>query len=109
MGLVDNWIANQKQSLSRSKEVLSAYFRQGLHELGAALYPPGTVAQHSEYGMLGTRTPGEVADGLRGGEGKSAARDGQTPSVLDQHIEQARERTATEREPEREDRHIERD
>jgi NaMN:DMB phosphoribosyltransferase len=102
---------NMRENNSRSKEVLGAYFRQGLKELGAALYPPGTVAQHAEYGMAGTRTPGEVADGLNGVDRKSASasRDGQTPSVLDQHIEQARERAATEREPEREDRHVERD
>lgn len=100
---------NLRENLSRSKEVLGASFRQGLHELGAALYPPGTVAQHPEYGMIGTRTPGEVADGLRGVESKSPSRDGQAPSVLDQHIEEARERAATEREPERQDHHIERD
>lgn len=100
---------NLRENLSRSKEVLGAAWRQGLHELGAALYPPGTVAQHPELGGIGTRTPSEVADGLRGIESKSPARADQAPSVLDQHIEQARERAATEREPEREDRHIERD
>ena len=56
---------NPRENVSRSKEVLGAYFRQGLHELGAAFYGGGTAAQHSEYGMIGTRTPGQVADGLR--------------------------------------------
>ncbi|MFO0831530.1 MAG: hypothetical protein U0637_06775 [Phycisphaerales bacterium] len=103
------WLDTQKRSLTRSKEVLSAYFRQGLHELGAALYGSGTAAQHAEYGMLGTKTPGEVADGLREAGKAATSRDAPSPSVLDQHVEQARERPAPEREPEREDRHVERD
>lgn len=57
---------NFKENWSRTKEILGAYWRQGLHELGNAFYGSGTAAQHSEYGMIGTRTPGEVADGLRG-------------------------------------------
>ncbi|MFO0858346.1 MAG: hypothetical protein U0640_13440 [Phycisphaerales bacterium] len=100
---------NFRENMSRSKEVLGAYFRQGLHELGAVLYGPGTIAQHAEYGMAGTRTPGEVADGLRGSPGKEASRDAPSPSLLDQYIEQGREREAPQREPEREDRHIERE
>lgn len=109
MGWVDNWIANQKQSLSRSKEVLSAYLRHGAHELGAALYGPGTVAQHPEYGMIGTKTPGQVADGLRQPDEPATSRDAPSPSLLDQYVEQARERAATDREPEREERQVERD
>ena len=85
---------NFRENMSRSKEVL---------------YGPGTIAQHAEYGMAGTRTPGEVADGLRGSPGKEASRDAPSPSLLDQYIEQGREREAPQREPEREDRHIERE
>jgi hypothetical protein len=78
---------NLSENNSRSKEVLGAYWRQGMHELGAALYPPGTVAQHPEYGMIGTRTPGEVADGLRADDSTTPARDNAEPSQLQQHME----------------------
>lgn len=43
-----------------------AMFRQGLRELRGALYPESNVAQPSEYGIYGTRTPGEVAEDRRG-------------------------------------------
>lgn len=42
-----------------------AWLRQGLRELRAALYPDSNVAQPPEYGLYGTRTPGEVADDRR--------------------------------------------
>jgi hypothetical protein len=54
-----------KENMRRSMETLGAMWRQGLHELGAALYGPGTAAQPPEYGMPGTKTPGEVAEGRR--------------------------------------------
>ena len=73
---------NLKENMLRSKEVLAAYFRQGAHELGAAFYPSGTAAQHPEYGMAFTRTPGEIADGMRGRE--TDARDNVEPSQLQQ-------------------------
>lgn len=38
----------------------SAMFRQGLAELRGALYPESNVAQPPQYGLYGTRTPGEV-------------------------------------------------
>jgi hypothetical protein len=56
---------NWRENLARSKEALGAFWRQGLHELGAALYGPGTAAQPPEYGMPHTRTPGEVDRGRR--------------------------------------------
>ncbi len=43
----------------------SAMFRQGLRELRAAVYPESNVAQQQEYGLYGTRTPGEVAESRR--------------------------------------------
>lgn len=58
-----------KENWNRSKEVLGAYWRQGLRELGSITYVPGTAAQPPEYGMIGTKTPGEIADGMRGKEG----------------------------------------
>jgi hypothetical protein len=47
-----------------------AMFRQGLSELRGALYPDSNVAQPAQYGLYGTRTPGEVADSR-----KESARD----------------------------------
>lgn len=46
----------------------SAMFRQGLRELRGAMYPNSNVAQTPEYGLYGTKTPGEVADDRRGDE-----------------------------------------
>ncbi len=40
--------------------------RQGLRELRAAFYPDSNVAQQPEYGVYGTKTPGEVAEDRRG-------------------------------------------
>lgn len=94
---------NMKENLSRSKEVLSAYLRQGLHELGSVFYGPGTAAQHPEYGMLGTRPPGLVTDGLRPNKENSMAKDDCAPSILDERLKQAeREANVREPEPERE-------
>lgn len=57
-----------RENINSSVETLKAYFRQGLHELGNALYGQGTAAASPEYGMVGTKTPGEVAQGLSGRE-----------------------------------------
>ncbi|MBL8696201.1 MAG: hypothetical protein JNJ88_19050 [Planctomycetes bacterium] len=38
----------------------AAMFRQGLSELRGALYAESNVAQPAQYGLYGTRTPGEV-------------------------------------------------
>ncbi|HEX2839348.1 MAG TPA: hypothetical protein VHN77_14620 [Phycisphaerales bacterium] len=96
---------NLKQNWSRTKEVLGAYFRQGMHELGSAFYGPGTAAQPAEYGMIGTRTPGEVADGLRGKETPSPVQNGPAPSIMDGYVQDSRDahdRVSREsREPER--------
>lgn len=43
----------------------SAMFRQGLSELRNALYPGSNVAQPAQYGLYGTKTPGEVAEARR--------------------------------------------
>ncbi len=43
----------------------SAWLRQGLRELRAVFYPESNVAQQPEYGLYGTRTPGEVAEARR--------------------------------------------
>ena len=82
-----------KENVRKSMETLSATWRQGLHELGAALYGPGTVAQPPEYGMIGTKTPGEVAEGRRAVEIDIHETPRQT---LDERVKQAE----AQREPE---------
>ena len=42
-----------------------AMLRQGLRELRAGFYPESNVAQQPEYGVWGTKTPGEVAEDRR--------------------------------------------
>jgi len=64
----------------------SAMWRQGLRELRGALYPESNVAQHSEYGLYGTLTPGEVAESRREG---SMDGDRDSGSVLDSRLQQA--------------------
>ncbi len=45
---------------------LSAMLRQGLREVRAAVYPNSNIAGQTEYGIYGTKTPGEVAEARRG-------------------------------------------
>lgn len=47
----------------------AAMARLGLRELRGSVYPESNVAQQTEYGLYGTRTPGEVAEARRSGEG----------------------------------------
>ncbi len=54
-----------RENMARTKETLLAEFRQGVRELGAALYGPGTAAQPPEYGMPHTKMAIEVAEGQR--------------------------------------------
>lgn len=91
---------NFRENVSRSREVLSAYFRQGLHELGSVFYGPGTAAQHPEYGMLGTRPPGLVTDGLRPEKETAPSKDDASPSILDERLRQAERQVEADREPE---------
>lgn len=67
-----------------------AMFRQGLAELRAAAYfPESNVAQPPQYGLYGTRTPGEVAEARKEGERDL---DEEPKSVLAQRLELAEER-----------------
>lgn len=70
-------------------ETFKAYFRQGLHELGNALYGQGTAAAQPEYGMVGTKLPSEIARDLRGGH--QTAPTHQQPSPLDKYTSQNHE------------------
>lgn len=79
---------NLSENNRRSLEILGAYGRQGLHELGTVLYGPGTAAQHPEYGMVGTRPPGLVTDGLRPDREGEPSKDDAAPSVMDEPLKQ---------------------
>ncbi|QOJ14814.1 MAG: hypothetical protein HRU75_09255 [Planctomycetia bacterium] len=79
----------------------SAMFRQGLAELRAALYPESNVAQPPQYGIYGTKTPGEVMQ-----EKQSDVRDpDEQPSILNERLKQAeKERDPREPEPPQQER-----
>lgn len=62
-----------------------AMFRQGLRELRGALYAESNVAQQPEYGLYGTRTPGEVAESRRS-DGKELEEE---PGVLGSRLQEA--------------------
>ena len=66
----------------------SAMFRQGLRELRAAMYPESNVAQPAEYGLYGTKTPGEVAESRRADE-RNHDEEPQHDSVLDDRLRQS--------------------
>ena len=53
--------ARQEPPQKWGSEHASAMFRQGLRELRGAMYPESNVAQPTEMGVAGTKTPGEVA------------------------------------------------
>jgi|GEM_PF-1714620 len=88
---------NLQQNLSRSREVLGAYLRQGAKELANAFYGSGTVAQHPELGMAFTKTPGEITAGMRGERSPGLVRDdpAPSPSVLDKYTQPAPEQEVT--------------
>ena len=74
----------------------AAMFRQGLSELRAAIYPDSNVAQPAQYGLYGTRTPGEVAEARRAEERDP---DEEPQSILGERLNAA-ERDPRGREPE---------
>jgi hypothetical protein len=69
----------------------SAMGRQGIRELRAAMYPESNVAQPAEYGIYGTKTPGEVAEARRPDE-RDLEEEGQGRSIVDERLEQAKDR-----------------
>lgn len=71
-----------------------AWLRQGLNELRAAFYPESNVAQQPEYGLYGTRTPGEVAESRRS-EGLNLEEE---KSALTEHLREAEGRQDRDRE-----------
>lgn len=67
----------------------SAMFRQGLRELRGALYPESNVAQPTEYGIYGTRTPGEVAQDRRE---QTQELNEEAPSIIGERLREAEAR-----------------
>lgn len=100
---------NWRENMSRSKEVLGAHLRQGAHELGAVLYPPGTAAQPPEYGLAFTKPASLVVDGLRPDKDAAPAKDEPAPSVLDSYLQNSQEHESHSHELERDDPAMERD
>lgn len=72
-----------------------AMLRQGLAELRGALYSESNVAQPAQYGLYGTRTPGEVAEARRADDRDL---DEEPKSVVAERLEMA-ERDNREPEP----------
>jgi hypothetical protein len=70
----------------------SAWLRTGLREIRAALYPDSNVAQAPEYGMYGTKTPGEVAEDRRGTARDLEDEAPKSRSVLADRLNQAKGR-----------------
>lgn len=80
-----------------------AMLRQGLAELRGVFYADSNVAQPTEYGMFGTKTPGEVQRDLHS---EAASPIEELRSVLDDRMGEAgREQP----EPERDGREPDRD
>lgn len=65
---------------------IGAMGRQGLRELRAAMYPESNVAQQAEYGLYGTKTPGEVAESRRD-EGHDLEDEKATNSAMDSRMQ----------------------
>ena len=70
---------------------LEAAARQGLRELRAACYTDSNIAQPAEYGMYGTKTPGEIAEDRRG-DARDLEEEKSQGSVLGERLEQAKGR-----------------
>ena len=70
---------------------LSAMGRQGIRELRGAMYTESNVAQPAEYGIYGTKTPGEVAEARRPDE-RELEEEGQGRSIVDERLEAAKDR-----------------
>jgi hypothetical protein len=65
----------------------SAMWRQGLRELRGALYSESNVAQQPEYGLYGTKTPGEVTESRQSNE-RDLNEEPNRDSVLGDRLEQ---------------------
>ncbi len=69
----------------------SAMVRQGLRELRGAMYTGSNVAQPAEYGLYGTKTPGEVAEARRADD-RGLEDEMQGRSIFDNRLPRSRDR-----------------
>lgn len=87
---------DREQSPKIGEGHAAAMARLGLRELRqAAFFSESNVAQQTEYGLYGTRTPGEVAEARRSGEGKDleeVAPEQGEKSVLAERLQEAETR-----------------
>lgn len=95
----------QEQSQKIGAGHASAWLRLGLAEIrAAATFSESNIIQPSPYGIYGVATPQEV---LADKQGEVREQDEQ-PSILGDRLEQAERQTAG-REPERDERAVERE
>ena len=85
--------ANDKAAQKIGSEHAGAMWRLGLRELRGTVYTESNVAQQAEYGVFGTKTPGEVAEDRRGDERdlEDEAAKGRD-SILGDRLREARDR-----------------
>jgi hypothetical protein len=69
----------------------SAMWRQGLRELRNVFYPESNVSQQLEYGLYGTRTPGEVAE-ARNSDTRDLEDERRAESILDRKLRELDQR-----------------
>lgn len=69
---------------------VTAMLRLGLHEIQGAMYAESNVVQPVEYGVFGSATPGEIAAARRSPE----MSDKDSPSILNDTINRAAERSS---------------
>jgi hypothetical protein len=94
-------MAQEEMSPKYGAEHASAMFRQGLSELRAALYNESNIAQPPQYGLYGTKTPGEVAED-RGSSGRELDEQPSSPVEPSQAREPIDSNGPTRAEPEME-------
>jgi len=88
---------------------LAAMGRQGLREVRNALYPESNVSQQPEYGLYGTRTPGEVAEARRDdGRDFEEEKNADRGSILDDRMKEAEARDPHGRDDKEMDKDLER-
>ncbi len=74
-------------------EHASAMARQGLRELRNVFYPESNVATQTEYGVYGTKTPGEVAHDREGNPERDEEPQ-KSGSIVDSRIDRAKAQPA---------------
>ncbi len=72
---------------------LKAMGRLGVQEARSIVYPGSNIAQHSEYGLYGTLTPGEVAESRRGDDRDLDEESPRSSSILANSMQKAKDRS----------------